>query len=186
MQSRIPPAAVTYFERMGVDLAENHPVVSAAFRPGSGWAPLFNPQPVSHMYLLQLRDAGVTDVQLKADGRIPDFGIKELIGNMGPIDAEMIDGIPITEGSGAVLPREPMITLLLTIFREVPQDKLNDFITQVLGIVDEEGAVEFSNTSRSPIGAFEEATRYRLSRRGELDGVPAYELSVLVYEKAEA
>lgn len=191
MRSQIPAAAAAYFERVGVDLTENHPVVSATFKPGTGWLPTStaNRRPVSHMLLVQLKHQGVTDVQLSApdaqgNTRIPDFSIKSLIGNMGALDAEFADGIPVSEGSGVVADRTRIGEILVEL-----GIKPGDAVADILDRADQTG-VEFTVERREDIGVgtrFAEGTRYRLvSRKQITGGGPGYELTVLVYETRKA
>jgi hypothetical protein len=99
MQSQIAALVANYFELAEVDLAAHHPVIAEVFRLGKGWLPCPARRRVSHIELVQLREAGVTGVQLAADGHAPDFSMDELVGRMSPLDTEMTDGVPVSEGS---------------------------------------------------------------------------------------
>src|SRR2546423_666432 len=99
MQSQIPTLVAKYFELAEVALAAHHPVIAEVFRPRKGWLPCPAHRRVSHSELVALRQAGVTGVQLLAGGHRPDFTMDELVGRMSPLDAEMTDGVPVSEGS---------------------------------------------------------------------------------------
>lgn len=187
MKSQIPAAAAAYFELRRVDLSEHHPVVSATFTPGQGWQPVLVPYRVSHMRLVFLREAGVTEVQLTAEDaqgnvRIPDFSIDSLIGDMGALDAEFTDGIPVSEGSGAV----GSVNQIRTILNEigVTDEGIKELLTKA-ALYEK---VEFSVARRDSYDyTLHEEIRYRLTPHGKTnEGEFAYELTVLVHEEAKS
>lgn len=185
LQSQIPAAAARYFEQRRVDTAEFHPVVSAIFRPQTGWTPVApgDRHEVSHRYLVRLRDAKrVTAVQLTAGRSTPDFTMEELVGKATALDAEFADGIPVSERSGVVLARGPMAGLLTELGFGL--DDAYDALDRA-----DQAPLEFivrKCDSMLPQRVIE-GWRYRLVARSQIiGGGPGYELSVLVHEVPEA
>lgn len=76
--AQVPPRAAAYFNRLGVDLGENHPLIRQEFTPGKGWRPTGFTKRVSASWISKLRTRGVTHVQLTAAGHNADFRCAEL------------------------------------------------------------------------------------------------------------
>jgi hypothetical protein len=189
MKSQIPALAAKYFELAHVDLADNHPVVTAWFRPGKGWLPTIHPVRVSHTYLVRIRDTyGVTSVQLTAGSRQPEFTLAEMVGNMGPLDAEMTDGVPVSEGSGVKAKRDVIAAVLAS------QGVSGDNICLFLDEADRFGHTEFVVEERGysaadPRGELVQGWRYRLVTASPslADAADrAYDLTVLTHERKVA
>lgn len=180
MKSQIPAAAVKYFEARHVDLAKEHPVVSATFGPKLGWVPVYRPLPVSHLLLVQLRERGIQAVQLTVNDYIgrPEFTIDELIGDMGPLDAEFADGIPVSEGSGVVGNTAQISEIMQTI--GISAEVVREYLIQSV----EHGEIKFIATKRdSGLHTALETWRYRLTPHGKnVHDEFTYELTVLAYE----
>jgi hypothetical protein len=184
MLSQIPAAAAQYFASVGVDVSKHHPVVHAWFRPGKGWTPCINGVPVSHTYLVRIRDThGVTEVCLKAPNpggydNLPDYSLKHLLGNMGQLDAEFTDGVPCSEGSGMVGTVEQVAEVLAAI--GVGAALAQGYLVRAAT----EGECVFIVEERDNFTGYQiEGWRYRLTPHGK-DGDDrfTYELSVLAHD----
>lgn len=80
-QAQEPQAVSQYFSKVpgSCGMSREHARIAAVFTPGRGWTTYPMHKRISPSWAKKMRREGVTCVALKAEGRVADFLIEELV-----------------------------------------------------------------------------------------------------------